>query len=202
MSIAEKLQTIAENEQRVYEAGKQAEYDRFWDAYQKNGTEMNYQCSFAHGRFTDETYNPKYPINVLQSTTGMDMAFYNCGLTDLKVPIYAGKVKRLSQTFDTSPTLVTIPLLQIGEQCTFYNPFLNCQNLKNITIEGTIGQTGLSFQWCPLTKASIESVINALSTTTTGMTITLKKTAVNAAFTTDEWNALVATKSNWTITLA
>lgn len=41
MSIAEKLQTIVENEQRVYEAGKnkgieegkKLEYDRFWDEY-------------------------------------------------------------------------------------------------------------------------------------------------------------------------
>lgn len=33
MSIAEKLQTIAENEQKVYDAGKQAEYEYFWESH-------------------------------------------------------------------------------------------------------------------------------------------------------------------------
>ena len=32
-------------------------------------------------------------------------------------------------------------------------------------------------------------------------TLTLKESAVNAAFTTEEWAALEATKPNWTITL-
>lgn len=73
MSIAEKIATIAANEQRVYDAGyekgkadggggggytdgdldasynegyddgRQAEYDAFWNAYQMNGTRYNYQ---------------------------------------------------------------------------------------------------------------------------------------------------------------
>ena len=49
MSIADKLTTIAENEQRVYDAGKQAQYDEFWDDFQKNGTEyMYYGYAFAN----------------------------------------------------------------------------------------------------------------------------------------------------------
>ena len=40
MSIAEKLITIAENEERVYESGKKAAYDRFWDVYQQNGNRI------------------------------------------------------------------------------------------------------------------------------------------------------------------
>ena len=35
MSIAEKLELIAENEQKVFDAGKKSEYDEFWDNYQK-----------------------------------------------------------------------------------------------------------------------------------------------------------------------
>mgnify|MGYP003296383754 CR=1 FL=1 len=35
MSISDKLQTIAENEQRVFDAGKKTQYDEFWDALQK-----------------------------------------------------------------------------------------------------------------------------------------------------------------------
>ena len=34
MSIADKLTTIAENEQKVYDAGAKSEHDKFWDSYQ------------------------------------------------------------------------------------------------------------------------------------------------------------------------
>lgn len=49
MSIAEKLTTIAENEQRVYDAGKKAEADLFWDEYQNNGARVDYQHAFRAG---------------------------------------------------------------------------------------------------------------------------------------------------------
>jgi hypothetical protein len=84
MSIAEKLVTIAENEQRVYdkgfedgkaeggnteeaynkgvEDGKQAEYDAFWNAYQENGNKTIYGYSFAGTGWNSENYKPKYPI--------------------------------------------------------------------------------------------------------------------------------------------
>ena len=39
MSIADKLITIAENEQKVYHAGKQAEYNKFWDISKKMASE-------------------------------------------------------------------------------------------------------------------------------------------------------------------
>ena len=74
--------------------------------------------------------------------------------------------------------------------------------LTYIRFEGVIGKNGLSFQWSHrLSKDSIESIINALSTTTNGLTVTLSATAVNSAFTTDEWNTLIGTRSNWTISL-
>lgn len=82
MSIAEKLLTVAENEQKVYEAGKQAEYDRFWDDFQKNGTRTNYWYGFSGYGWTQETLNPKYKITfnedstITQYATGM---FYRCG---------------------------------------------------------------------------------------------------------------------------
>ena len=86
-----------------------------------------------------------------------------------------------------------------------------CVKLINLTIEGVIGQNGLNLSWSPLSKTSITSVVNALSATTSGLTATLRLAAVNAAFettpganngsTSDEWLALAATKSNWTINL-
>ena len=46
MSIADKLTTIAENEQKVFDAGKQAEYDEFWDSFQSKGTRKDCQYLF------------------------------------------------------------------------------------------------------------------------------------------------------------
>lgn len=62
MSIAEKLQTIAENEQKVYEAGQQSEYDRFWDAFQQNGERSSYAFAFAGDSWNGENFKPKYDI--------------------------------------------------------------------------------------------------------------------------------------------
>ena len=88
--------------------------------------------------------------------------------------------------------------------------FTGATALKNITVEGPIAYS-ISFKDCPLSKESILSVFNALSDTITGMTLTLKLLAVNTAFetsegaadgsTSEEWNTLIATKSNWTISL-
>ena len=75
MSIAEKLTTIAENEQKVYEAGQKSEYDRFWDDFQENGNRTNYLSAFG-AMWTKETFKPKYPI---RPTNAYFMFFNNVG---------------------------------------------------------------------------------------------------------------------------
>ena len=86
------------------------------------------------------------------------------------------------------------------ERARFYNDFQ--QGKINVSI---------SFEWLALDKANTTSVINALSDTASGQTLTLNITAVNKAFetaagaadgsTSTEFAALVATKTNWTIVL-
>ena len=76
------------------------------------------------------------------------------------------------------------------ERKRFYNDFR--QGKINVSI---------SFEWLALDKASTTSVVNALSSTATGQTATFNKTAKEAAFTDTEWSELIATKSNWTISL-
>lgn len=90
MSIAEKLVTIAENEQKVYNKGfedgkaeggnteeaynqgvadgKQAEYDRFWALYQENGARTNYACAFGGAGWNVETFKPKYDIKPIDTS--------------------------------------------------------------------------------------------------------------------------------------
>ena len=62
MSVAEKLVTIAENQERVYDAGKQAEYDRFWDVFQQNGNRTNYEYAFYGESWTKDSPSPKYDL--------------------------------------------------------------------------------------------------------------------------------------------
>ena len=61
MTRAEKLQTIAENEQKVFEAGEKSEYDRFWDTY-LNPTRSSLAYAFAGSGWLTETFKPKYDI--------------------------------------------------------------------------------------------------------------------------------------------
>lgn len=72
MSIAEKLTTIAENEQKVYDAGKKAQYDEFWDSYTKtirnSGSAQNL---FSGSGWNKDNFYPKYDIVPLSTATAM-----------------------------------------------------------------------------------------------------------------------------------
>lgn len=101
-------------------------------------------------------------------------------------------------------------LKEDGSQTFARTSFLNTKKLVTLKITGTIGKS-VTFEHSPLNKESITNVINALFSTATGQTLTLNLAAVNKAFetsegaadgsTSDEWKALVATKTNWTISL-
>lgn len=56
--------SIPQKIDEVYEAGRQAAYDAFWDVYQKNGTRESYSCAFGGDGWTSNTFKPKYNINV------------------------------------------------------------------------------------------------------------------------------------------
>ena len=85
----------------------------------------------------------------------------------------------------------------------FNNTFLYCADLEEIRfVENTIKEV-ISFESCKkLSKVSITSVINALSDTEAGKTVTFSQAAKETAFTDAEWAALIGTKPNWTFSLA
>lgn len=89
--------------------------------------------------------------------------------------------------------------------------FTGMTALREIRFQGVIGLS-LDLSEAPmLSAASMENVISCLSGSASGLTLTLSESAVNAAFETAEgagdgsqsaaWAALIATKSNWTISL-
>lgn len=239
MSIAEKLQTIAENEQRVYnagyqkgkaeggdseaaynngfEAGKQSEYDSFWDVYQNYGNAAYYYDAFSSKRFTDENYNPKYDIICAESINSGCKVFYETEITDTKVSITAPRElvgiyePHINEMFRGAKKLKTIRKLIVSPITNYINTFVACTALENIIIEGVIARD-FKIQYSPLTRESITNVYNALSTDTSDKTVAFSLSAVNKAFetsegladgsTSDEWTSLIATKPNWTIALS
>lgn len=146
--------------------------------------------------------------------TGGEYIFYHADFTRLpELDFSLATNKSLWGIFTWMDKLHTIDklILPADGSLSFMNSFNECKVLVNLTIEGAIGKNGFDFHWSPLSKASITSIINALSDTTTGLTVTVRLSAVKTAFetsegaadgsTSEEWTALIATKPNWTINL-
>lgn len=194
------------------EEGKQAEYDAFWDAFQEYGNQRSYIYAFAGSNWTDDIYNPKYPI-VVNNVTGANYVFLYSKITDTKVPITITGGAVMTSAFAQMSNCHTIRKITVDETVTVATgTFVWNSALVNIEFGGTIALGSPSFQHSTkLSKASITSIINALSTASSGLSLTLSKIAVNNAFSTvsgaadgsasSEWASLIATKPNWTISL-
>lgn len=214
--------------------GKQAEYDRFWDIYQENGTKGNYRCAFCGYGWTEENFYPKYNIGGDSNAGYQTFNFFNqnsayhkkidlaqrlkdCGVTyDSSKSIYmentfyyanisrTPEVSTIScanlQTTFGGPYIETVDKLILrddGSQ-TFPNTFLNATALKNITIEGIIGNN-IDFHYSPLTVESMKNIITCLkdySGTTGTHTVTFK--ADRETMLSDDDKSL-ATDKGWTL---
>jgi hypothetical protein len=208
-----KLGNVAGNIPKVYASGydtgygigntegKQAEYDAFWDVYQNNGKRTYYHSAFRTG-WCDGIYNPKYPI-VCNGNNSANTMFSYAAITDTLVPI---TISGNNATIFYGAGIVTIHSLDMsGYTGTHQDWFTSCTKLANITMVGEIPQS-VNFKDCPLTAKSLVSIVEHLSDTASGKTLTVKTSAVNNAdwSTTDyeSWDALIATKSNWSFSLA
>lgn len=226
MSIGEKLTAVAENQQKVYTAGKQAQLRDFWDTFQEQGTRNDYSYAFQRG-WTDALFRPKYPI----VTTTLSYMFKSTGIRDLtaaleesgvtldtsgattdnyaffdscleRIPeISTLSLEKLNYTFYSNANLHTIDkviLKEDGSQ-TFSYAFNACPALENIVIEGCIGNN-LSFaQSVKLTHRSLMSILTHLKDMSgTGQTRTLALGSKNLAKLTDTEKAM-ATEKGWTL---
>ena len=221
MSVAEKIQTIAQNEYKIFDAGKKSQYDEFWDDFQQNGERRNYYMTFYSrwnlGTWSDKTFQPKYPIICDGGANCDDVCramLYGCyGIRgEIKQAIVIKNTK-MDTVFRDLPYVKAIHDLTLENITEVYMPFTYMLNLETLNIKGEIAVNG--FDWKDSTKLnhdSIVKIIGVLSTNTSGLTVTLSLTAVNKAFetsvganngsTSTEWTNLIATKTNWTIALA
>ena len=264
-------QKYSTGKQAGIEQGKQAQYDEFWDSYLSGLTYYGQaKRAFGSRGWNNKTFKPPIgttlkPVNaelyfaeanitdlrgiLKERNVTLDLskvqycaqfAYYST-ITNFPVIDMTSVTNRTSM-FEGCSKMVTIEKLNFGNKTTANtNMFNDCTALKNIVIEGVIGNT-LDMRWSPLSKDSIigklitpeeyealsdsvknynvfefngnyyyGGVITALSSTATGKTLTLKKTAVENAFetsegaadgsTSDEWTTLLGAKTNWTISL-
>lgn len=175
-------------------------------------------CMFQSSKITmieSKYFDLSSAVNLTdEQSKQMYATFNNCAelvkIEDIGIPAMS-----YSATWYACPKLETIAVVRCASGTVFdstYKAFYGCTALKNVTFEGVLDTNGLTLQYSKqLSKASIESVIGVLSSTTSGLKVTLSKAAVNKAFETstganngvnsEEWKALIATKSNWTISL-
>lgn len=236
-----------------YSEGKQAEHKAFWDSACPNPNIYSGNYKFAGTSWTDTTFKPNISLIIYNAASMFNMCNITdlAGILDRQGLVFDfSPCTNFSNTFAYAK-LTTIPVLDTtgcsvlsgifydsraihtieklilksdGSQ-TFSNLFYNCQALVNIVIEGVIGQSGFNMQWSTkLSKASIESIINALDDETKidangnplSRSITLSREAVQREFRevnfetgeaiagdeSGEWNWLIGTVSGWTIVLA
>lgn len=221
-----------------FDEGKQAEVVKRWNEYTANNTRTNFDYAFYGSGWNDETFNPPFDtikvgragymfkdcliaksahlkkldfascINFIQ--TFMQSQIEELGIIDTS---NAGAgFGGLNQTFIYCSNLKKIEKVILPKTSVSIDGFGYCNSLTEIRFDGTAASS-FNLQWSTaLSKESITNIINALSDSTSGLTVTLSKKAVQFAFDdgappmagqdSDEWKALVATKPNWTINLA
>lgn len=135
MSIAEKLQTIAENQQAVYDAGYDQSESNFWDQMQNFGNRTQYIHGFRE--WGGEYIRPKYVVHPV--VTSLNSMFRDA--TRLK--ILETKYFDLSNAM-TSPTNAANGNQRVFQGCTAL------ETIENIGLPASYYDA--TFKDCPLLK--------------------------------------------------
>lgn len=129
----------AEKSKTAFEDGKNAEKSAFWDTYQDNGNRRNYDYAFAGSGWTDELFDPKYPI---VATSFQRMFAENDKITEIKVPLdftnndYAGN--EVDFCFNKCSALKTVQLLKVSRNTQCFPSFDYCDALEFVGILGEV----------------------------------------------------------------
>lgn len=205
------------------EQGKQAEYDRFWDGYQRNGTRTDYFNAFRYWQFT--SFRPKYSIRTtnasnmfafsdmpfslieeleqagveMDTSAATDIAGVFWGANFTETPeIKAVKCKNINNVYYGCTKLKKTTLTIEADVTQANATFGSCAELEDLTINGTI-PCDIDFASCiKLTNASVQSIIDALADLTGATAKTIKFHATVGAKLTDAQKATITAK-NWTL---
>lgn len=179
MSIAVKLTAVAQNQQKVYDAGytagqeaggygqgyadgQQAEHDTFWDIYQQNGERTNYSYAFSGAGWTEETFRPKYDLNMVNNAASM---FESSAIPTIPVAVDFSQCTNIYMCFRYSK-LVKLPRLDLSKVVTSNFAFGYCYDLEEIAClvfsEGTVLTTNAFYQSTALKTLTVEGTINTV----------------------------------------
>lgn len=211
-NIAEKLTTIAENQQKLYDKGMSDKESVLWDGILWDGARTTY-VEYLFANWKDEYIRPKYKLT---PTTTAHHIFYCCrNLKKIEkdyfdfssVPEVASGVAGLVAAFNGCSNLIEIEDINLSPT-TYYQAFANClklekianinvkidtyladafvqcKALKEVRFTGTIG-TNLNFKYSPLSLDSLNNIISHLGTWTSG-THTLTFSEYTKSLITDE----------------
>lgn len=172
MSIAEKLTTIAENQQRVYEAGKAAGggiyYDEFWDAYQDCGERTAYHSAFSGSGWNNETFKPKYDIN----PTNASSTFYYTSIAGDLVEILASigvaldfsKTTTAGSVFNQALYITRLGVMNFSSSAALSNTFHTMSALETIDLlvlrnDGNQSYSNVFTNCTKLVNLTVEGII-------------------------------------------
>lgn len=191
MNIAEKTLQLKQDFDDVYEAGKKAEYDAFWDALQNFGKRTNYANGFYNQAWTEDNFRPKYdikPVNAgsmfrgdeatitdLEATlqkAGVVLDTSNCttfnnGIryTSFRVLPIIDVSKATNSSALVTPfsyQLVTLrKLISSAETFWVTSTFQGLPALEHLIVEGVIGTNGFNVQWS--TKLTHDSLMSIIN---------------------------------------
>ena len=203
MTIAEKLTTVAENQQRVYDAGKakaegQCALKHFTaEFYGNGGNSHTINIPFEPDVITVFGYAPTLltGTNQVFIFTADLRAF---GIAGGYAVIHSTGTAMLSVMFTTKSISSRYSRADNGD-ITLSN--ISTGDGEKGSFASDIKYTIVAEKYTDKTdKELITEFINGLNSSGTG-TLTLSKTKVNAAFTDAEWNTLIANKPSWTFVM-
>lgn len=188
----------------VYDAGKTAEHERFWEKALASklptpeNTSRGLEYTFSDSFWNDDTLNIPEKYLPLKPTS-TNYPFRYCGATILPSVDFTN-CPNLNYTYAYARNAVTIGTIILREDGTntFTTTFTYCDVLENITFEGVIGSS-VSFGRSPnLSSASIDNIIEHLADLTgqSAQTITFHSTTAKN-LTTEQINAIG--NKNWTV---
>jgi hypothetical protein len=158
--------TTAEN-MFFLSAMKQTDMFSMTEVEKRDGKVFDFSnCTSFLGTFNSGCFDELNVIDLSKATSTYQI-FYN-GSSQ-------ARIKRINRLIFSEDTVIS------------WGMFGYCTELEHVGFEGVISKSGLDMQWSTkLSKDSITSLVNALSPTTSGLTVTLSKTAVESAFPSEE----------------
>lgn len=171
----------------VFADGEMHAWNQFWDAVQAGGARKNYKYTFSGWKI--DYIRPKYRViptdgEALSSTfsgaTVLDIepqyfdfskiargtasyTFYNCKKLAISRDIGIPAEKKYDATWVGCELLTEIERIRVAEDTGFSSVFNYAASLKELRVDGVIGQNGFDVHWSTLlTHDSLMSIINAL----------------------------------------